>query len=73
MPQWQYREVNLSELPPETDEIDLVNAAGDDGWELVVITRNNIAYPEASARRSSAGASAARVRTCEGQDERIQI
>lgn len=27
-----------------TDEIDLLNAAGNDGWDLVRITDNNIAY-----------------------------
>jgi hypothetical protein len=44
MPQWQYRKIDLNELSPKTDEIDILNGAGDEGWELVVITVNNIAY-----------------------------
>jgi hypothetical protein len=43
MPRWEYREIDLGDLPPRTDEIMLLNAAGDDGWELVAITTNYIA------------------------------
>jgi hypothetical protein len=44
MPTWQYREIRLSELPPKANEVDILNHAGEDGWELVGITVNNIAY-----------------------------
>ena len=41
---WKYRKINLSEQRPRSDELDMLNAAGADGWELVGITSNNIAY-----------------------------
>jgi hypothetical protein len=44
MPQWQYRKIDLSSHDPRADGIDLLNAAGRDGWELVIITSNHIAY-----------------------------
>jgi hypothetical protein len=44
MPQWKYLVIDLSDLPRRTDEIDLLNDAGVNGWELVGITTNNKAY-----------------------------
>ena len=44
MRRWEYKKINLNETPRKTDDIDLLNAAGDDGWELVGITTNNVAY-----------------------------
>jgi hypothetical protein len=47
MPRWEYRKIDLGEygeLPANTDEVVLLDAAGDDGWELVAITSNHIAY-----------------------------
>lgn len=44
MPQWEYSKCNLGDARPRTDDIDLLNAAGKEGWELVVITINNLAY-----------------------------
>jgi hypothetical protein len=44
MLQWQYGETQLSELPRRANEVDLLNDAGAEGWELVSITVNNIAY-----------------------------
>jgi hypothetical protein len=41
---WNYRKIDLSEQRPRSDELDLLNTAGADGWELVGITSNNIAY-----------------------------
>jgi H-NS histone family len=41
---WKYRKINLSEQRPRSDELDMLNSAGADGWELVGITSNNIAY-----------------------------
>ena len=42
--QWQYRTVDLNDLPPRACELDLLNAAGEVGWELVSITDNRIAF-----------------------------
>ena len=39
MPQWQYCAIDLNENPG----IDVLNDAGNEGWELVTIT-NKIAY-----------------------------
>jgi hypothetical protein len=44
MPQWQYRTIYLNEIPRGSDAIDVLNDAGGEGWELVGITANNIAY-----------------------------
>jgi hypothetical protein len=55
--QWEYRKLNLNDLPRKTDDVDLLNGAGEDNWELVQITANNIAYlrrpmkPEATSRK----------------------
>jgi DNA-binding protein H-NS len=42
--EWEYRKIDLSQHRPRGDELDLLNAAGEEGWELVSITNNNIAY-----------------------------
>jgi len=42
--QWEYRKINMNELPRKTDDIDLLEDAGADGWELVAINSLNIAY-----------------------------
>jgi hypothetical protein len=44
MPRWQYLSIDLANLPPRADELDLLEEAGEVGWELVIITPNNIAY-----------------------------
>ena len=44
MPEWEYSRINLNEVPRRTDDIDLLNNAGKEGWELVTITTNNIAF-----------------------------
>ena len=36
--------IHLSELPRQGDDVDLLNDAGNNGWELVGITNSNIAY-----------------------------
>jgi H-NS histone family len=41
---WQYRKINLNDLPRRRDEIDVLCDAGEHGWELVTILPNNIAY-----------------------------
>ena len=44
MPQWEYRKVDLNDLPRKRSDIDVLNDAGDVGWEIVAITSNAIAY-----------------------------
>ena len=44
MKQWEYRKIALSEVSRRRDEIDLLCDAGEEGWELVTILPNNIAY-----------------------------
>jgi hypothetical protein len=44
MPEWEYITLDLSYLPRKISELDVLNDAGKDGWELVMITSNNIAY-----------------------------
>jgi hypothetical protein len=44
LPRWQYLSIDLANLPRWTDELDLLNEAGEVGWELILITSNNIAY-----------------------------
>ena len=41
---WEYRKINLNDLPRRRDEVDALCDAGGDGWELVTILPNNIAY-----------------------------
>ena len=54
MPQWEYTTVVLSKLPPRTHEIDLLNDAGEGGWELVTITINGVAYLKRKAMVATA-------------------
>jgi H-NS histone family protein len=42
--EWEYRKLVLSPLPRKTDDIDLLCEAGEEGWELVAILPNNVAY-----------------------------
>ena len=44
MPQWEYRKINLNDLPRRTEDIDVLTDAGEQGWELIAIAPNNIAY-----------------------------
>ena len=44
VPEWEYRKIDLNERPRMTDEIHLLGDAGKNGWELVQITANSIAY-----------------------------
>jgi hypothetical protein len=42
--QWEYLQVDLGDLQQGHDDVDLLNDAGNEGWELVAITVNGIAY-----------------------------
>jgi hypothetical protein len=44
MTKWQYCKIDLNDLPRKTDDVDVLNDAGHEGWELVGITANNFAY-----------------------------
>jgi hypothetical protein len=44
MAEWEYRKISLSDSPRRGDEIDLLNDAGREGWELVGISINSVAY-----------------------------
>jgi hypothetical protein len=44
MLQWNYRKINLNDVPRKTDDIDVLTDAGEQGWELIAITPHNIAY-----------------------------
>jgi hypothetical protein len=43
MPRWEYDKIDLSDIPAKAEALDILNEAGRDGWELVIITRNNVA------------------------------
>ena len=56
---WEYRKIDLSGINARSDDVELLNHAGQDGWELLAITANNIAYlkrsvPVAAARKATA-------------------
>jgi hypothetical protein len=44
MTRWEYRKIDLNDTPRRVDDIDMLMDAGKDGWELVGVTSNNIAY-----------------------------
>jgi hypothetical protein len=44
MAEWQYSKIRSQRPPRTTTEIDILNRAGEEGWELVIMTGNNIAY-----------------------------
>ena len=41
---WEYQKIDLNDLPRKTEEIDLLCDAGKEGWELVAIMPNGVAY-----------------------------
>jgi DNA-binding protein H-NS len=41
---WQYKKVDLNTAPALKDDIDILDTAGQDGWELVTIQPNGVAY-----------------------------
>jgi hypothetical protein len=56
---WEYDKIDLNSLPRKTDDLDVLNDAGKEGWELVIITGNNIAFvkgPVDAPKRPAKGA-----------------
>ena len=53
MPEWEYTKIDLNDLPSKASVIDVLNDAGKDGWELVLITSNNIAYLKRQIKKST--------------------
>lgn len=41
---WEYRTIDFGELPPRVRPLTVLNTAGGQGWELVAIVANNVAY-----------------------------
>lgn len=44
MAAWEYRKLDLNDVPHRRDQIDLMREAGEEGWQLIVLTDNLIAY-----------------------------
>ncbi len=64
MTKWEYEKLDLNNLPRSESEIDVLNLAGANGWELVTINSCNVAImkravPVAKAPRATASATAA--------------
>ena len=44
MMRWEYRKIDLNDVPSKISDIDILVDAGRDGWELVGVSANNVAY-----------------------------
>jgi len=42
--QWEYLKIAHNQLSPRAADVDVLNDHGDEGWELIAILPNNIAY-----------------------------
>ena len=51
MAEWEYRKIDLNQVPRKTDEVDVLCDAGEEGWELVTILPNNVAYLKREGQR----------------------
>jgi hypothetical protein len=56
MPQWEYSKIDLNNVPAKSSDLDALDDAGKDGWELVGITANNVAYLKRALEDPSAAA-----------------
>jgi hypothetical protein len=52
MQQWEYTKIDLNSASARRDDMEFLTDAGNERWELVAITVNNIAY----LKRAVAGA-----------------
>ncbi|MET0651852.1 MAG: hypothetical protein ABWY63_04990 [Hyphomicrobiaceae bacterium] len=43
MRQWEYLRLDLNDAPRRGDETGVLNRAGGEGWELVIVSRNGVA------------------------------
>ena len=41
---WEYTKINLNDALRQTEAFDLLNVSGEQGWEQIVSSPNNIAY-----------------------------
>jgi hypothetical protein len=55
MRQWEYHKIDLNDLPRRTNDMDLLNDAGRNGWELVILSQNAIAYLKRPTTLTTAG------------------
>jgi hypothetical protein len=44
MAEWEYRKIDLNDPPGEATDLDLLDKAGNEGCELIVIAVNSIGY-----------------------------
>ena len=44
MSAWEYQKIDLNHLSPKAEDVHLLCDVGKDGWELVLISANNVAY-----------------------------
>jgi hypothetical protein len=44
MSEWEYLKLDLNSVSPRGDDIRLLNRAGSEGWELVSVTQQGIAF-----------------------------
>jgi hypothetical protein len=68
--EWEYRKIDLNLHRPQGDELDLLNAAGAEGWELVGITSNSFAYLK---REVAEVAAAGRPNGYDAEDGRAEV
>jgi len=54
MREWEYRKLDLNDVPRKSSDIDALCAAGRDGWELVGVNVNNMAYLKREIEREQA-------------------
>jgi DNA-binding protein H-NS len=57
MKKWEYKKIAFNEAPRRGDEIDLLCDAGEDGWELVAVLPNGVAYLKREVQDASQEAS----------------
>ena len=44
MSEWEYQKLDLNDARPRQDDVDMLNRAGREGWELVAVTPSGVAY-----------------------------
>lgn len=60
MLEWEYMKLDLGLVPNKLDDIDVLNRAGSEGWELLSLTSHNLAYLKRAVARPAAPARASR-------------